>query len=291
MRKGVVMLMAMALIMMLSLIVIRSTSVSDGYLKSMNEALFFAQFNRSFLDITKIISAQTANIKNAYELEIALKVPLVIHDEKSDIKSILRVNSAANKFNINLLLDKNGTINKTFYDFVYDSLSQYQLNDINYFLAIVLDTIDKDDESREFQSEFTHLQNAKMLDGGIINKKAFEKVLEYYAKVTHDDKIFSIPWDEFIGFSGNDVDYNYLSKFSKELLSKFYSISVQSGKIIEDDNDLDEEQKAIFKALHVKYYVPILLCDIEFAYAKQNMNIKFKYDIKSKRVSEIESIF
>lgn len=296
MRRGVVMIMTLALIMMLTLAVLKSTTITQKYITDMSDTMFFAQFNRTFLDMGVIVEELGREIKDEDMFAVSLKMPLIISDEKSKIEGILRLSSAASKFNINQLIDKdnNSTINQTLYDTIYSITREYQLSDGLFFMSLLLDTLDNDKEERAFESEFTYLENSTLSDGAILNQKAFKKIQDFYAKARSDGNIYKIPWDKIIAFSGEKIDYNYLTSKIKAILDENYGINEPyDDSLIKNDDDLslNDEQKKVMKDLNIKYYVPIYLCDFEFHFLDKSMNIVFKYNLQTRRMSNIETTF
>ncbi len=294
MRKAVVMIMTLALLMVLSLMVLRSSTVTESYLSDMSENVYNAQLNRTFLDMTKLIRNSTTSIKDQEAFALVLKVPFAFFDEKSDIKVVLSLSSAAGKLNINKIFFEDGRVNEIFYDLLYSFMRDYELSDPLFLLSLILDMVDDDSKERAFGSEIAHSENPSIKDGGITNKKAFEKILKHYAKSSHDANAFKPPWYEVITFSGDSVDFNYLNGKIKTILQRDYDISPSTNKeLIEgkDDLFLSKAQSKILDALDVRYYVPRLLCEMDFAYMDRSQSIRFIYDLETRRISGIETIF
>lgn len=296
MKKGVVMVMALALIMILTLVILRSTTTTEKYLNDMSSTIYKAQFNRTFLDIVDIVQKATKEIKDANMFNSLLQIPLVISDDKSMLEGVMRMNSASGKFNINNLInnDANKTVNQTFYDLVYSFIRDYQITDGLLFLSMVLDTIDKDDKERAFGSELAYKDDAKISDGGIPNKAAFDIIIDTYSKTANDGNIYKIPWENFITFSGTKVDYNYINAKIKALLERDYGINTPyDDSLVKNNEDLsiNNEQNATLKSLNIIYYVPRLACNFEFFYLEKQMSIDFIYDLESRRISNIETRF
>lgn len=297
MRKGVVMIMTLALILALTLAVLRSTTTTEKYLKNMSDTVFYTQLNRTFLDIFAIVKKMTSKVSDASSLKMLLSMPLVVSDEDSGLEGVLRLESDAGKFNINSLIDTNGSINQTFYDYIYATLKDHEVVDSLGFMNLLLDTIDKDSEARTNGSEFTHTSVVKMTDGGIPNKKAFKIIEDFYATNNRDSNIYKVPWDKIITYTGEKVDYNYLTDENKKILEQEHDVKFADNddnyKVVEsaDDLDLDDDQKKVFKALKIDYYVPRVACEFEFHYLDRSANINFDYNIIKKGMTKIETIF
>ncbi len=294
MKKGIVMIVTLILIMSLSMFVLKSASLTEKYLNDVGDSVFYAQFNRSFLDMTRAIEDLSKTIDNSEKFSLALKIPLIVNDKKSNLSTILRLYPQSGKFNINTLLDTNNTINQALYDMVFSLLSDYQINDSLFFMSLLLDSIDIDDEERVFGSEFTYDNGTILKDGKIENFKAFEQIVKYYSKQRDDSKIHKIPWNKIVRFQGEKIDYNYIHPNIKAILEQNYGINTpQDDELVKshEDLNLDEEQKNIFKALKIEYFVPIFSCDFEFRFGKKSTNITFDYNLQTRRISNIETIF
>ncbi len=296
MKKGVVMIMALSLIMVLTLAILKSTTTTENYLNRMSDTVFNAQFNRTFLDMTGIIKDATSQIKDADAFSFLVQMPLVISDDKTSLQGVMTLSSAGGKFNINNLIDgdKNQTINQSLYDLFSSILSSYNVSDSVLLMSMLLDVIDKDQEQRAFGSELAYMENTKLSDGGIPNKVALRLILDAYVKQAHDDNVYKIPWQDFVTFSGKKIDYNYINSKIKAILEQDYGISVPyDNSLIKKDEDLslDNEQKQIFKNLNIIYYVPRVACNFKFFYMDKEAEVDFVYDLEVKRISNIETIF
>ncbi len=296
MKKGIVMIMALSLIMVLTLAILKSTTTTENYLNDMSDTVFNAQFNRTFLDMTSIIKNATSSIKDSDAFSFLVQMPLVISDDKTSLQGVMTLSSAGGKFNINNLIneDENQTVNQPLYDLFSSIASNYHVSDSVLLMSIILDTIDKDNEERSFGSELSYQDNSKISDGGIPNKVAFKMILDAYAKQARDENAYSIPWNDFISYNGKKIDYNYINSKIKAILEKDYGINIPyNNSLIKKDDDLslDDEQKQIFKNLGIRYYVPRLTCNFKFFYMDKEAEIDFIYDLETKRISSIETIF
>lgn len=293
-RNGVVMVVTLVLVMVLTLAILKSTTITQKYFSDLSNTQFLVQFNRTFLDISKVVSEATKEIKDAKMLSLVIKMPIIISDDASGLQGILKVNSAASALNINQIVDDNNTINQPMYDVLYSALSDYHLGDTLFLMALILDAIDKDSNERSFESEFTYNKKAKMSDGGIFNKRGLYEILDVYSKLRYDNRVYQVPWDKLVRFSGKDMDYNYLSDKIKEVLQREYGITPPyDDSLVEKDEDLflTKEQKKVFKALNIKYYVPNLKCVFEFTYKDKSASADFTYHTQKRRIENIETIF
>lgn len=293
-RRGVVMIVTLVLVMVLTLAILQSTTITQKYFNDITNSQFMVQFNRTFLDISKIISEATKEIKDAKMLSFIVQMPIIISDDKSELQGILRINSAAGTLNINNIIDSNNTINETMYDVLYSALKDYQLSDTLFLMALLVDTVDANKEERSFESEFTYKDGARMSDGGIFSKQGLDEVLRVYAKLRYDSRVYQVPWEKLIRYSGKNIDYNYLSKNIKEVLQREYGITPPySNSLVQNDEDLTltNEQKKVFKALNITYYEPDLKCDFEFTYKERSVSANFTYHIQKRRIENIATNF
>lgn len=133
---------------------------------------------------------------------------------------------------------------------------KYNIKDIIFFKDLLLDTIDKDKEERSSYSEII-LSNPLYENGKIHNYTQFQTLLKYYSKITYDKSVFKVPWKEYFNFKVSQL-YNP----NKD----FYN---------------DDINFTIITSPKKHFYVNV---DIKY----KNNSIEFIYDIKTKKVLDIE---
>ncbi|MDR0665900.1 MAG: hypothetical protein LBF71_00660 [Campylobacteraceae bacterium] len=292
-KKGVVLLTAVGLIMMLSLLILKSVDISQKYFDRANEKSLFIQLNKSFLDVLAILQKSSQEIKDAQTLSVIIGLPIVLGTDNGDINVMLDISSAGGVINVNnLILNNNGT-NEPLYNLLQTLLYEYEVANSNFFLSVLLDAIDTDKEERTYASEAA-LKGYRFSDGGINSKESFDYLLDYFTINGGDAKIYDIPWEEIIGFVGKDVDFNYIKEPLFALIKKEYNLySLQKDGIISSYDELyiSSSDKEKLKALNIGFFSPRIFCNMNFFYMKQAKSFNFLYDMESKRVGYIETVF
>lgn len=292
MKKGIILLSVLMLISVLSLIILQSTSISEKFLKRNSKALFLTQLNKTFLDINGFLKLISPMIKNPDIFDMMLKAPLIIHEKQSDININMFFEPITNTLNINHIY-KNDKINQEMYDFLYLVLQKYDIRDSYFFINILLDTLDKDDEERVYESEIIKKNNF-FQNGENMDKKTFDYILNYYAVKRNDSRIFQINFEKYFNFSTPKSDFNYLNSEIKEILWQNYSIYFPTdNKIIKsfDELSMNDDDKQKLKNLDIDFNIYLLKSNLTFFYLNQSAKISQIYDIKNKKVTDIELFF
>lgn len=277
--------------MILSLLVLKSVAISQKYFVKLNEINIATQLNKSFLDMLKILEANTKDIKDKESLSAIIGLPIMISDE--NIQTFVDISSAASVLNINSILTQQNTTNEVLYNFLQNVLYEYRVTNGNLFLLILLDAVDKDRNQRAYMSEAA-LNNERFEDGGIYSREAFNFLLDYYVANGGDAAIYKIPWEEIIGFYGDSVDFNYIKEPLLNLMEKVYNFTYlpEQGFISSyGELRLSGEATEAFKALNIGFFTPSVICAINFSYLDEQKTFSFMYDIKTKKVSYIETVF
>jgi hypothetical protein len=292
-RKGIVLLTTIGLILMLSLLILKSMDISEKYFDKANERGLFVQLNRSFLDALAILQKSAQDIKDAQSLSVIIGLPVVIGTDNGDMSIMMDITSAAGVININnLILDNNAT-NEPLYNLLQTLLYEYGVANSNFFLSILLDAIDKDKDERVYASEAA-LKGYRFNDGGINSKESFDYLLDYFVANGGDAKIYTIPWRDIVGFWGKEIDFNYIKEPLFTLIKREYNLNLlQQDTVINsyDELQISLSDKEKLKALNIEFFSPRIFCSINFFYMEQTKSFNFLYDMELKKAGYIETVF
>ncbi|MDR2342807.1 MAG: hypothetical protein LBD84_07210 [Campylobacteraceae bacterium] len=292
-RNGIVLLTTVGLIIMLSLLILKSVDISKQYFDRSNEKGLYIQLNKSFLDALMILQKSSREIKDAQSLSVIIGLPIVLGTDNSDMNIVMNIDSAGGVININNLILDNNNINEPLYNLLQSLLREYQVINANFFFSLLLDAIDKDKNERTYTSEAA-LKDYRFNDGGINSKESFRYLLDYFVANGGDAKIYNIPWEDIIGFSGQNIDFNYIKEPLFTLIKKEYNLhSLNQDEIIGsyDKLNISSGDKEKLGALNIGFFSPRILCSIELFYLEQAKSFNFLYDMGSKKVDYIETIF
>jgi len=292
-KKGIALLTTVGLIMILSLLILKSVDISQKYFDKAGETGVFVQLNKTFLDVLAILKISTKEITDAATLSVVIGLPITIGTENDDINAVIDISSGAEVININNLASNDTVKNKALFDLLQALLLEYRVANSNFFMNILLDAIDEDSDERSYLSE-VKLKSDVFTDGGIKSKEAFTYLLDYFVANGGDAKIYTIPWFDIIGFWGTQTDINYIKEPLFDLIKKEYTLhSLERGDIITDYKDLQlaaADQKKL-EDLNIVPFAPKILCKISLFYLKQEKSLEFLYDTNLTKVEYIEAVF
>ncbi|MDR2790120.1 MAG: hypothetical protein LBB59_04020 [Campylobacteraceae bacterium] len=292
-KRGIVLLTVIGLIMMLSLLILKSVDISQKYFDDSSQNALFVQLNKSFLDTLAILQKNSQNINDAQTLSVITGLPIALGTNNGDMSIMIDIKSGGGVINVNNLILSNNETNEPLYNLLQSLLQEYQVVNANFFLSILLDAVDADKNERTYASEAA-LRDYRFDDGGINSKESFLYLLDYFEAKGGDARIYNIPWEDIVGFVGEDIDFNYIKEPLLILIKKEYNlISLNRGELLNsyDELNIPNEGKEKLKALNVGFFSPRIVCSINLFYMKQTMSLNFLYDIKSRKVGYIETVF
>ena len=210
----------------------------------------------------------------------------------------ININSAHKYLNINSLATSMLKKNNIIYDNFINMMYQHKVKDPEFFVDLLLDTIDKDQEEKNSgsQSEIS-LQNPIFRNGKIYNKKHFDMILNYYVSITNDEDIRKVPFNEIISFDAPSIDINFANEqllntifydantFSLNLIKKHTTVYEKLEDLPFDEFYLKEIKKGRF-GHSITTNSTLIKVFIEFTYKTQfKSKISFLYDTKEKKLS------
>ena len=305
MKKAIALLITLSLITIISVIVSKIITIMDNSLKEINKREALIQFDTLFNDIKKILDRSVTDINDSTSLELLFLLPYSFNDIESGININIEMESDSSKINPNLLMDVNRSkindenhgeqINKDIYSLFDRILLNYNIQNRELFLSMLLDTIDEDKEERYPNSEIANF-NHFFQNGEIINMRHFKQIIKRYRDLTLDKNIDNIPWDMLIGFRSKIIDFNYITpellSFLLPSLDKESLYKITLNKLVTYDNfdelELPNDLNEQLKRYNIKFFSPEIWCIIDFQFNEYSKNISFQYNLKEKKVSYIE---
>jgi len=277
--------------MMVALIGVNTNLLKRGFDLS-NSVKFMIQVNSLLKDVVVLLNSKSKLIKDASTLFVLTNTLWTINDNKASLSVNVDIKSYARVFNINRLKkDTDQTINNSIYDIISVILTKYNVADPEYFLNLVLDSIDLDINERAYESEIV-LLNPDFEQGLILSMRQFQEIILFYKKKTGDYSIDLVPWGDIIGFGGDAVDINYVSK---ELLAYILPIPKDEIVALLNENRPINSINALFSVsevklldkLHIKTFVPIVRCFVDIDVFGKSAKAMFTYNLESKRVTDV----
>ncbi len=289
-KRGIALLITVVMLAALSMLVLKSYNISGKFIKDNDTIRVLAQSNRLFLDSRKIFESNFKDLNDTQAFKYLFLKPFVIPSNTFKVTFIF--NPVDNRVNINKIL-YNSKIDKEIYSLLENILISYNVEDSDFFLKIVLDTIDKDEEERVYGSEISK-QDQFFSNGEIYSKEEWIQIIDYYAQSRDDKNIYKIPWSEYIGFKGNSIDINFASlQLIKFLLPNQTVDQAFKDKYYNSFKDLsvDKERENILKKIGVVFDTSRVLAKIKYDNFDKNIDISYIYDIKYRSASDIKYTF
>ncbi len=225
------------------------------------------------------------------------KMPFSLPLGNSDIK--FTIDSNQKYLNINqLIISMKNKDNIEYTNFI-SYLYRYKLRDPDFFIDILLDTIDNDTfEKNSGSGSEIVLENPIFRNGKIYNQKHFQIILDYYFSKTEDKAIYDIPFENLISFNSSLLDINFANKdiiniffydadqFSLNMVSKHGKIYEKFKDLPFDKSYLKELKKARY-GHNITFKTIVIKVVVDLKYKEQFISkISFLYNTKSKSLGD-----
>jgi len=219
--------------------------------------------------------------------------------EFGDAVVTLEFNSAHNKININNLINTIKSKDNIAYDNFVTYLYSFRVIDPEFFIDILIDTIDKDNiEKNSGNGSEIVLKEPLFRNGKIYNKNHFKYIVDYYIQQTDDKDILKVPFENFISFNAPNIDINFASKelleilfydannFALETISKHNNIYDKLENLPFDEYYLKDIKKGRF-GQSITTTTDLLDVKVELNFnGRFNSKVRFLYDIKNKKLTQ-----
>ena len=285
-KKGVVLLITIAMIAVMTPLVLLSMRQAKSSLEDVEKERFVALGSVLLKDVADALKNRTKDIKTNDDLDLILDS--VISWDIEDVTVNVETVSYLDKVDINDLYF-GGKKDENLSGFVTNLASMYELSDGEYLLNLLLDTIDEDDRERSAFSEIV-LKDRDFRNGRITGKEHLKVILEQYFSYTNDENIFKIPWEKLINFGSkekrNIIDCSRMSKILFDALG-FVGDYENRCETVKEPENLD---KAL--ALHVKPFAKdleyFIKCDVQLIKDKISRKYIFLYDVNNQKIVNLK---
>ena len=296
MKKGAILAVSLGFIALLTSIIYLFVEINTKTKDSQNAQYSTIQISSLFGNLSDYIK----NIEVDNEmLFYSSKIPLPI--EIGDIDLTLYIKSANNKISLNRVLRKilEKKDNQKSYDKLFDFLRDNQLNNPNFFIDLLLDSVDKDDEERSYDSEIVNF-NQSFYNGAIASYAHLLEVIDYYAITQNDIKAYDIKWNELFHFyEHSDVDINHASylvlKFllpdaSESTLRKIVQRNEWYEKVEDLPFDSEYKKKVLGEHFGVTLAIKSSVLNIKFDVISNIFNGNFSFYKTMEKKSKVYNI-
>lgn len=286
-RNGVALLITVLMLAIFSILVLKSFSISNQFINDNNEIRLLAQSNRLLLDSKKIVKEALKDLNSTEAFEFLFLKPFVIPNQNFVLT--FTFSPLDNGLNINKLVTSSKR-NEDFITIFENILSSYNVQDVQFFTDLILDTIDTDETERSYGSEII-LKDKFFTNSKIYSREHFDKIVNYYVQMKDDKNIYKIDWRKYIRFDEDAIDINFASiELLKILLSNPYLDSSFKKTYYEnyDDLKIDEDKQALLKKLNVTFTTSKFLVQVIFDDFIKKVNFEFTYDKKTDAIEGIK---
>ncbi len=278
MRRGVALLVTIGFLVIMTTLIGYMFSISQRNFKELSEVQSKNQSSVIFDDVRNLLDSYVRDIKDSSDLDIFLLGTPPFYDEKSKLSLRVGIKPLSNKININSLLIKKN-INKEIETLINNICETYNVLDPSLLTALILDTIDEDDISREALSEIS-LEDIKFSNSLVVDMKHFKKIVDYYIQATQDRNIKDVPWSRLIYFGDNKKSILDCDRLTPELIN---ALSLDADSFNGCESLDDEEGKRVAKKYNLKQYDKkssyIVEVSIYYQVDKIEDSLTFKYDL------------
>jgi hypothetical protein len=192
-----------------------------------------------------------------------------------------------------------GIINIANLSLMLKLFSLHPIADPDIFFKLVFDTIDVDNTERGTDTEISWSQ-PDFKNGSIVNEAQFNLILAHYIQLTRDTTILSIPWNSYIGYEGEKMDFNAVNAQTLSLilpttsLEKIRSLTLYRTKAFISKEEVITEEPALAAVFDTYFflYQPNssynLVCDVHISENSHEEHLKFHYNLLDKKVQRVE---
>ncbi|HEX5330206.1 hypothetical protein [Sulfuricurvum sp.] len=298
-RDGMVLMMTLLLIAVLMGLSALVLTQSEKLSRLGNDTFSKSSSMKIVNDLQKQLPSLLYGINTAEELDLTMRLPLQLESKNRDFIMKMQFSSPYGRLNINTLVDSDGKINESKTALFNRIFSIYSVTDSDILIKLVSDTIDTDTSERGEGTEIS-ISNPDVNNGKIANFEQFNHILERYVELTRDTSVLSIPWDRYIGFEGDKMDFNALNPETLTLIlptvsaEKIRSLTLFRTKAYVSKEEAIAAEPALASVFDNHFFIYTsgiaynLLCDLHVTENAHEEHIRFQYNLLEKKVKHVE---
>lgn len=250
-------------------------------------------------DLERQLPVLLSSVNNAEALDLAMRIPFQIETKTGDFRLIATLSSTYNRININRVIDGGGNLNESYLRLLTKVFTAHPIADPDIFFKLVFDTIDTDTLERGSETEIS-LVRPDFKNGPISDGRQFRTLLERYVELTKDRSVVSIPWEKYIGFEGEKMDFNavtpealslVLPTASAEQIRSLTRYRTKAFASKEEAVAAEPALGAVFDTYFFIYKPDVnydLLCDVRIQEQGRSRHLTFHYNLSDKKVQRVE---
>ena len=292
MKKGIVLLVSLSLIAVLSGVVFFFLDKEQKVHEDFKSEQDLIQANLILHSLAKYLKKIKFDEEKIF---YGSKAPIVI--DLADMRLKIKIDSRQKLFDLNALV-KSAIKDDASFDKLVDFFKKFEVKDPNYFVELLLDTVDKDTIDRNgVDSEIVN-ERQNFRNGKIYSQRHLENIIEYYVQKRGDTNIYNVPFDEYFNFTFSKVDINFMDKkrlyflfddansFVLDQISLHYKIYKKS-----DDTPFDfgykKKLSTVIYGQYIVYESSVIGVKVDILGKEKKSSFSFDYDIKANSMSNI----
>lgn len=298
-KRGIVLMMTLILITLMMGIITVILTQSERLLRIGNNPFSQSVTLCIINDLEQNLPSLLSIITGPQELDSAMKIPFQLETKKKDFLLRAQLSSLYGRLNINRIISSEGKIDETYAALLMRIFMTHPISDSDLLLRLLFDTIDADIEERGTDTEIALMQ-PDFKNGSIVDSIQFNSILERYVKLTRDTAVLSIPWEDYIGYDGEKMDFNALNAETLSLIlpnvspEKIRELTLFRTKAYTTKEEVIAVEPALASVFDSYFFIykagdPYdVSCDVHVSENTHNEHIKFHYNLLDKKVRKVE---
>lgn len=264
-----------------------------------NNAFFQSVTLRIVNDLEQQLPSLLSVVTGPEQLDLAMRIPLQLETKKRDFILRAQLASPYSRLNINRVMSSDGKIDEAYVALLMRIFVTHPIADSDMLLKLIFDTMDTDINERGVDTEIASGQ-ADFKNGEIVDSAQFKTILERYIQLTRDTAVLSIPWEAYIGYEGDKMDFNAVNAETLSLVlpnvtpEKIRALTIFRTKAYTTKEEVIAAEPALASLFDTYFFIykagyPYnLSCDVRVSENTHNEHIKFQYNLLEKKVQRIE---
>lgn len=298
-RHGIVLMMTLVLITVMMGIIAVILTQSDRLSQVGNNPFYKSSTLRIINDLEQLLPNLLSAITGPEQLDLAMRIPLQLETKKRDFSLKAQLSSPYSRLNINRIMSTDGKVDEAYMTLFMRIFVTHPIADTDLLLKLIFDTIDTDTVERGVNTEIA-LDQADFKNGNIVNSTQFNSILERYIKLSRDTAVLSIPWEAYIGYEGDKMDFNAVNAETLSLIlpnvapQRIRALTLFRTKAYTSKEEVIAAEPALASVFDTYFFIYKagdsynLSCDVRISENTHNEHVKFQYNLVEKKMQGLE---
>ncbi|MDP3302459.1 MAG: hypothetical protein Q8S36_10895 [Sulfuricurvum sp.] len=298
-KPGMVLMMTLVLITVMMGIVAVVLTQNERLSRVRDNAFNQSIILRIVNDLEQQLPSLLSAITGPEQLDLMVRLPLQLESKKKDFILKGQLSSIYGRLNINRIISSDGKINEAYVALLMRIFAVHPIADSDMLMKLILDTVDTDIIERGTDTEIALIQ-PDFKNGSIVDSLQFNSILERYVNLTRDTTVLSIPWEDYIGYDGEKMDFNALNAETLSLIlpnvspEKIRELTLFRTKAYTTKEEVITAEPALASVFDSYFFIYKagdsydVLCDVRVSENTHNEHIKFHYNLLDKKIRQVE---